>query len=61
MGHCWDALHDLDDKIVAAPAGNIGDVAIKTQIWLLRGNEDLPYLHYVQSIARDVIALGRDA
>ena len=57
-GHCWDALHDVDDQIVAAPAGNTTEVAIKAQICLLRANEDTPYLHYARSIMRDVIALA---
>jgi len=57
-GHCWDALHDIDDQIIATPAGNITEVTIKVQICLLRANEDTPYLHYAHSIMRDVIALA---
>jgi hypothetical protein len=57
-GHAWDALHDLDDQIMASPAGHTTEVAIKAQICLLRANEDTPYLHYARSIMRDVVALA---
>ena len=57
-GHCWDALHDLDDQIFAMQADNLAEVSIKAQIWGLRGNEDTPYLHYGRSIERDVLALA---
>jgi len=57
-GHSWDALHDVDDRIVAMPAGHITEVAIKAQICLLRANEDTPYLHYIARIVSDVTALA---
>jgi hypothetical protein len=57
-GRQWDALHDLDDQIFAQQAGNVTEIAIKAQIWGLRGNEDTPYLHYGRGIARDVLALA---
>ena len=58
-GHCWDALHNLDDQIMATPAGHITEVAIKAQIYLLRANEDTPYLHYAHSIMRDRMVVGQ--
>jgi hypothetical protein len=56
-GALWDQLHDLDDEIINAPAGDQADLATKARVVSLRASEDLPYLHYMRRIATEVIAL----
>jgi hypothetical protein len=58
-GPAWEALHDIDNAIMASIARTPAELEIQAEVYLERANDVFPHMEYAQQLAKSAIALCR--